>query len=159
MRCSCCDNSESLWVHDTTSPERTVGTTLTNGHLGGVQEIDDDDNDDEEEVEEVEDGDDDEEDEEEKDEEDLWICQLDSSFLKTIYSSFFYRPFSFLSVENFTYANGNSHNDDNKDKDNDDDDETSGWRMVTCSRLKRRLPNEDDDGRSEKLLVLGCCTI
>ncbi|KAH3874187.1 hypothetical protein DPMN_037429 [Dreissena polymorpha] len=27
--------------------------------------------------------------------------------------------------------------------------------MVTCSRLKRRLPNEDDDGRSEKLLVLG----
>ncbi|KAH3776012.1 hypothetical protein DPMN_177423 [Dreissena polymorpha] len=36
---------------------------------------------------------------------------------------------------------------------------TSGWRMVTCSRMKRRLPNEDDDGRSEKLLVLGCCTI
>ncbi|KAH3802101.1 hypothetical protein DPMN_155770, partial [Dreissena polymorpha] len=32
-------------------------------------------------------------------------------------------------------------------------------KMVTCSRLKRRLPNEDDDGRSEKLLVLGCCTI
>ncbi|KAH3749242.1 hypothetical protein DPMN_183735 [Dreissena polymorpha] len=35
----------------------------------------------------------------------------------------------------------------------------AGLDLGVASRLKRRLPNEDEDGRSEKQLVLGCCTI